>query len=668
MAGSQGIRAGRAYVELGTDDQLTRGLRAAEKRLKAFGASVQQVGQRMMALGAGVITPLVGAAKVFGDMGDRLDKMAARTGVSVEALSELSFAAEQSGADLETLETGLRKMQRTVVDAAQGSKSAQEALATLGLTVADLDSLSPEQQFKRIADQLSKIEDPTTRAALAMELFGKTGTRLLPMLKDGAAGIEALQHQARDFGLTVSTQSAKDAALFTDTVNILWRTLKQAVFTIGSALSPLLTDLANRAARVMVVVIGWIEQNKALIVTVLKVAAAVAAAGAGLIAAGVAIKGLALAVGGLATVTGAAASVIKIATLALGALLSPVGLITAAVAALGTALLVTTDRGVKALAWLGDTFSWLRDTALIVFEGISDALAAADLRLAAEVLWAGLRVVWEKGIDTLRRPWIEFSTAVQRAGINAFAGLKKAWIGVSTYFWQNFPETTAFIARTWANMLHTMRGASAAFQTWLTKVWIDIGALFSDLTAEQVAEAKRLADQDFMIEIEKVEKQRQSDLDAIDRKKSMTPEELEAEKARELAEVEAERLRALAELDDAYAERLVAAEEALAAAEKVLADARERARNRRRDAKAIAAPKRRDDLLSGLEDRIVGLGNALAAKLSTVGTFNPLALAGLGTTSTLDRLARSTEQTARNTKRLADAAQGGRLVFVGDHG
>ncbi len=113
MASSQSIRAGRAFVELFADDtKLVRGLRAAEKRLKAFGASVQSIGTKIFGLGAAAIAPLLATTNVFSEMGDQLAKMSARTGISVESLSELGYAAQQSGTDMETLEGGVRKLQK----------------------------------------------------------------------------------------------------------------------------------------------------------------------------------------------------------------------------------------------------------------------------------------------------------------------------------------------------------------------------------------------------------------------------------------------------------------------------------------------------------------------------------------------------------------------------
>ncbi|HMQ17314.1 MAG TPA: hypothetical protein PKC49_15210, partial [Phycisphaerae bacterium] len=89
MADTKGIRAGRAFVELGVSDKLTKGLQAAEKRLKAFGEGLRSVGTKLAAIGGTALTALFGTAKTFADMGDSLDEMSARTGVSVETLSEV---------------------------------------------------------------------------------------------------------------------------------------------------------------------------------------------------------------------------------------------------------------------------------------------------------------------------------------------------------------------------------------------------------------------------------------------------------------------------------------------------------------------------------------------------------------------------------------------------
>ncbi len=662
MASGKGIRAGKAFVELGVDDKIAKGLRAAEKRLKAFGAGVRSLGTQLAALGGAIITPLLGAAKVFAGAGDTLDKMAGRTGVSVEALSELGFAAEQSGADLETLEAGLRKMQRSINDAADGMQTAVDALAALGLSAQALQNLSPEQQFKLIADRLSKIEDPTTRAALAMELLGKSGTRLLPLLKDGAAGIEALQQQARDLGLTISTQSAKDAALLTDTLNILWRTLKQAAFTIGAAVAPTLIDLANRATRVVVVVTNWLTQNKALIVTVLKVAAAVTAVGVALIAAGTLISGIGAVFGWLAAVvTGIGAAFGAIGT-ALAALLSPIGLVITAAVALGSALLVVSGAGADALTWLGEQFGRLRDTVYKVMGGIADALAAGDITLAAQILWLSLKLAWQQGVAALNKAWLEakrffLSTAygmwygALAAAEIVFHALEVAWI-----------ETTAFLSKTWTSFTSGFQQAWNTAINWTTKRLLELWGLFDETL--DVEAAKQMADDDLSSLNAEIDRQRDAALQAREAQRQAERERAKGIHEGALEQIGREDQDAQRQLDQETDARVRETQRQLDDARKALDDAVAESRRKREAAdKEGGGPRRTPgDPLAGLDDLLNGVGNLLAQKISVTGTFNPLAAAGLGGGDAVERTARATEETARHTKRLAESA--GRLTFA----
>ncbi|MCA9249810.1 MAG: phage tail tape measure protein, partial [Phycisphaerales bacterium] len=277
-----------------------------------------------------------------------------------EALSELGFAAEQSGTNLETFEKGVRTMQRTVGDAEQGLSTAVDAFDALGLSVDQLQGLSPEQQFTLIADRLSQITDPTLRASAAMDVFGRAGTQLIPLLENGVKGMAELRDQAKSLGLTISTQSAADAAKLTDTLNILWRVVKNNAFAIGSALAPAIIEASNRITSIVVRTSNWIKQNQDLIATAFKVAAGVVFAGVALAAFGAAVSAVASVVGGLATVVSGIGAAFGIIGSAVLAILSPVGLAVSAIIALGATILTATDIGAEALQWLGDRFRSLK--------------------------------------------------------------------------------------------------------------------------------------------------------------------------------------------------------------------------------------------------------------------------------------------------------------------
>lgn len=288
-----GIKAGKAYVEISSKDSTASGLAAVRKRLVGFGGWMKGIGEKIAALGAAGSASLLGLAKVAAAAGDHMDKMSIRTGVSVESLSSLGFAAERGGAHLEAVETSLRKMSRVIDEASQGGGAATDALKRLGLTLADLDGLSPDQQMAKIADGLLGIENPAQKASLAMDIFGKSGTKLLPMLAGGAKGLQEAAERAAKLGLVMTTAEATGGAQLTDGMGELWEQVRMLGVAIGGKLTPLLLDLISRAQPVLATTIEWVRANGKLIESAFKIAGAVAAAGASIAGIGAVIAGVA---------------------------------------------------------------------------------------------------------------------------------------------------------------------------------------------------------------------------------------------------------------------------------------------------------------------------------------------------------------------------------------
>ena len=664
MADTRGIRAGRAFVELGVSDKLTAGLRRAQKQLQAFGEGLRSVGTRLAGIGAAAVAALLGTVKAFSDTGDMLDKMSQRTGVSVEALSELGFAADLSRTDLETLESGLRNMQRTLAGAAQGSASAGDALGRLGLSAAQLAGLSPDEQFKVLAERISQVRDPALRAALAMEVFGKAGTKLLPLMADGAAGIEAMQEEARRLGLTVSTETARDAAALNDALGTLWKVLKQGVFTIGGALAPTLKDLAERITRIVVSVTTWIKANRETVVWALKIAAAVAVAGIAIVALGHIITGIGATLGIVAGVIGGIGTAFSLIGAAIAAILSPVGLAIAAVVALGGVLLVTSGVGGEALAWLGEQFTRLRDWVGKVVGGISDALAAGDIALAAEILWLSLKVVWQQGVAALNKVWLEakeffISTAygmwygALAAAEIVFHALEIAWI-----------ETTSFLSKTWTNFTTGFQQVWESASSWVAKRMLEIQGLFD--SGLDVDAAKRAVDDQLESRLAELESAAQRQVADREGQRAAEREQAAALHEATLAGIGRDFEEAQAALKANTEAGLAESQAALDAAKQKLADAIEQARQKREAADAEGGPGRTPrDLMAEFEDRLAGLGEVIGKGISVRGTFNARAAQGLESDGgAAERTARAAEQTAKHTKRLADAAQSGGLMFT----
>ena len=118
--GARDIRAGGAYIELFTKDlSLQKGLQAASRQVASFalgvaslGTTMSSWGKKILALGGLIAAPVTAMSKGWAALGDDLADMATRTGLSVEALSALKYAAEVTTTEFDAVEKGIRKMQQ----------------------------------------------------------------------------------------------------------------------------------------------------------------------------------------------------------------------------------------------------------------------------------------------------------------------------------------------------------------------------------------------------------------------------------------------------------------------------------------------------------------------------------------------------------------------------
>ena len=133
MADAKSVCAGAAFVELFADDSaLQKGLKKAEQSVKQFGVSVGKIGASLAGIGAAITAPLIAATNIFADTGSELNDMADRTGVSVEALSALGFAAQQTGTDMATVEGAVRRMQKVLVAGTDESAGSSGCVCSTG--------------------------------------------------------------------------------------------------------------------------------------------------------------------------------------------------------------------------------------------------------------------------------------------------------------------------------------------------------------------------------------------------------------------------------------------------------------------------------------------------------------------------------------------------------
>ena len=224
---------------------LEKALGAADKQANGLGTAFSKLGgmagkaaAAMTALGAAAVGGLAVLGKNAIDAADNINDMSQRTGVGVETLSKFGAAAEDSGSSLDEVAKAMGKLAKGIVDPAS---KANEALRSIGISSVDASGKvrSVDAVMLDIADKFSKLPDGAQKTALAMEIFGKSGANLIPMLNGGR---EAMSQ----YSATITTEMAQAADQFNDALNMIMRELAGPFNQAITAALPYITQLAQQ--------------------------------------------------------------------------------------------------------------------------------------------------------------------------------------------------------------------------------------------------------------------------------------------------------------------------------------------------------------------------------------------------------------------------------------
>lgn len=188
-------------IKLGLDarpvSQALRGVKGLFQNLKSdLGGMFKGLGGMAGGAMAGAAGAVVAAfAKATHDAieyAHEIKDLNEETGIGVESLQAFARIVSKTGGDAETANAGLQRFTVKIGEARSGSEDAQQAFEKLGISLKDSNghSKSTETILKEVADKIKAIEDPTLRAQIAFDLFGRSGIKLVGALKEGAKGLE----------------------------------------------------------------------------------------------------------------------------------------------------------------------------------------------------------------------------------------------------------------------------------------------------------------------------------------------------------------------------------------------------------------------------------------------------------------------------------------------
>ena len=232
-----------------------KGVKTATDDLKKLGDAAGPAEKKATQLGKAIGTAVAAAATgAFGafikesiDLADNASKAAQMAGVTTEALTGLQYAAGLADVSAGELNNSLKFLNLSISKAAAGGKDAQRAFGDIGVSVRDAagNLRTADAVLLDVADRFSQYENGAEKAALAQELFGRSGTAMIPLLNSGAAGINELTAQAERFGLVVSQETATASEEFNDSLTVMQGITRGVGNQLAREMLPTLNDITG---------------------------------------------------------------------------------------------------------------------------------------------------------------------------------------------------------------------------------------------------------------------------------------------------------------------------------------------------------------------------------------------------------------------------------------
>jgi hypothetical protein len=252
---------GALRVTLSADSsQFSKGLKDAEGGLSKFGmaakAGVAAVAAIGVAAAAAAAAVVAGVRRTIAEA-DKMAKAAQSIGIPVEELQKLKHAADLSGVSFESLQTSVARLSRAMAEAAAGGGgAAAKAFEEIGVAVTNADGSlrTSSEVMSDVAEKFSQMDDGAQKTALAMQIFGRAGASMIPMLNQGREALEASKREAEQFGAVMSGPLTQASERFNDNLSRMGTWFQGIYVQIAERVVPILADLTDK-------IVTWAKES-----------------------------------------------------------------------------------------------------------------------------------------------------------------------------------------------------------------------------------------------------------------------------------------------------------------------------------------------------------------------------------------------------------------------
>jgi hypothetical protein len=234
------------------DKEYKKGITSAEKSGKSFGATLTKglkvSGKAMAALYTGTVAVAAAIAKITLSAvkyGDEIGKESQKLNMSMEGYQKWSTMLEMAGTSIDIMSMGMKTFTGILDEASKGNATALLTLQKLGLGYEDFAGLSVEDSLKKVVEQFQTMEQGAEKTQLAVDLFGRSGQELLPLLNQEVGSIDELFKSYEELGLILSDDVISASEDLDDQLSLLKKSFKVAAVNIGTTFMPAISNVVT---------------------------------------------------------------------------------------------------------------------------------------------------------------------------------------------------------------------------------------------------------------------------------------------------------------------------------------------------------------------------------------------------------------------------------------
>lgn len=232
----------------GNNSKLKTTIAESKGGLKSFASSAAGMLNPLTAGLAAVTGGAIAAGAAIWGLTSRIGGLAGiadqatQTGLNGAFIQRLGYAADQSGVSVETLIGGVKKLTIAI------GKGDTKPFEALGLNIAEIKSMRPEDQFMAVAAAIAKLPTAADRAAAAVKIFGKSGIEMTGLFAGGMNDLNALMADAAKLGIGVSDESLAKAAAADDAIQRMKASFGALLDQVAIGLAPTFQGIATSIA------------------------------------------------------------------------------------------------------------------------------------------------------------------------------------------------------------------------------------------------------------------------------------------------------------------------------------------------------------------------------------------------------------------------------------